>query len=345
MKRNVNLLWRYMKDYFSVYLPKQRNASPHTITACRDTWNLLLRYLKREKGMELQKLQISDISSSIVLGFLDFMERDKGWKASTRNQRLSCIRSFFHYASCMEPSLYAYEADLGKNLLKKAENKSHVIEFMEQDVMRELLATPDTGQKQGLRDQFFMSLMYDTAARDCEMLRLKLKDFNAENHTVYLMGKGSKPRLVPVSKETTALFQNYRKKFHLGSTGSEPLFYTIHQHEKTSMSDDNVARFLKKYARKAKLKNPDVPDNVHPHMFRKSRSMHLYRSGMPLALLAEFLGHEDPETTLIYAYADTEMKRKAIEKATLKEAALPENAEWAIWEGDDDIISRLCNGY
>lgn len=345
MKRNTNPLWRYMKDYFSVYLPKQRNVSPHTITACRDTWNLLLRYLRKEKGMKLQNLQISDINSSIVQEFLDFMESEKGWKVSTKNHRLSCIRSFFRYMSGLEPTLYVYENDIGGIVLKKGEDKSNVIEFMEQDVMRELLATPDTTQKLGLRNQFFMSLMYDTAARSCEMLRLKLEDFNAENHTVYLVGKGSKPRLVPVSKETTALFQNYQKKFHQGSVGTEPLFYTVHQRKKTYMSDDNVARFIKKYAKEAKLKNPNIPNNVYPHMFRKSRSMHLYRSGMPLALLAEFLGHTDPESTLIYAYADTEMKRNAIEKAVPKEAILPENTEKAIWEDDDDIISRLCNGY
>ena len=81
-------------------------------------------------------------------------------------------------------------------------------------------------------------------------------------------------------------------------------------------------------------------------LFRKSRAMHLYRAGMPLALLAEFLGHEDPETTRIYAYADTEMKRKAIEKASQnvgEVASLP--TEKAFWEGDDDIIGRLCRGY
>jgi len=123
------------------------------------------------------------------------------------------------------------------------------------------------------------------------------------------------------------------------------LLYTIHQREKTYMSDNNGARFIKKYAKEAKMNNPNMPDNVYTHMFRRSRSMHLYRSGMPLALLAEFLGHTDPETTLVYAYADTEMKRKAIEKAVPKEAILPENTEKAIWEDDEDIISRLCNGY
>lgn len=334
-----------MRSYFTVFLPKQRNASQHTITACQDTWNLFLRYLFSKKGIRPETLGFADINSSTVVSFLDTMESEKNWKPSTRNQRLSCIRSFMHYAACMEPTLYAYAAELDGIPLKKGVDKSHVMEFISQEGMRELLATPDIRQKQGMRDQFFMALMYDSAARDSEMLGMKYEDFHAENNTVYLFGKGSKPRLVPVSKETTALFKEYSRRFHAGGRESDPLFYTIHKHEKTFMSDDNVARFLKKYVSEARKKNSEIPERVHPHMIRRSRAMHLYRAGMPLALLAEFLGHEDPETTLIYAFADTEMKREAIEKAKGNTAALLDHEEKGIWEDDDDIIAQLCRGY
>lgn len=345
MKSKQPFLWRYMRDFFSLFLPKQCNSSQNTIIACRNTWNLFLRFLSDRKGIRLDALEINDISAKIVLEFLDTMEAEKGWKPSTRNQRLSCIRTFFHYVICMEPTMYAYISEIDRIPLKKDVNKSHVMEFISQEGIRELLSTPDTTQKNGMRDQFFMSLMYDIAARDGEMLGLKLEDFNPENYTVYLLGKCSKPRLVPVSKETTALFKRYRKKFHPHNISTEPLFYTIHRHEKTYMSDDNVARFLKKYAAEARKNTRDIPEKIYPHMLRRSRAMHLYRSGMPLALLAEFLGHEDPETTLIYAYADTEMKREAIEKVVGNDSTIPDNAEKGMWEGNDDIIARLCNGY
>lgn len=338
------LLWRYMKEYFTIYLPKQRNASPHTITACHDTWNLFLRYLSEQNGLSLEAIDFPDIDRKAVTGFLDFMEIKKRWKPSTKNQRLSCIRSFFHYVTCIEPALYIYAAELDTILLKRDVNRTHVVEFISESGMKELLAIPDTKQKLGMRDQFFMVLMYDTAARDCEMLRMRLEDFHAENHTVYLMGKGCKPRLVPISKETTALFQKYIRRFHADKQMSAPLFYTIHQNERTPMSDDNVARFLKKHASKARKQNADIPERVHPHMLRRSRAMHLYRSGMPLALLSEFLGHEDPETTLIYAFADTEMKRQAIEKAAGTNSIIGVDINKGIWEDDEDIIARLCNG-
>ena len=62
---------------------------------------------------------------------------------------------------------------------------------------------------------------------------------------------------------------------------------------------------------------PDVPEHLYVHMFRHSRAMHLYRSGMPMPLLSEWLGHAQMETTIkYYANADIRMKQEAIEKAT-----------------------------
>jgi len=106
------------------------------------------------------------------------------------------------------------------------------------------------------------------------------------------------------------------------------------------MSDDNVARFMRQHAATAKARCPDVPARVHPHMLRHSRAMHLYQAGMPLALLTEWLGHADPETTLIYAHADTEMKRHALEKANSATTQSPLPAP--LWHDREDIIQRLC---
>ena len=74
-------------------------------------------------------------------------------------------------------------------------------------------------------------------------------------------------------------------------------------------------------------------------MLRHTRAMHLYRQGMPLALLADFLGHASIEATRIYAYADAEMKRAAIDKANplSDQTASPQ----PVWGGDEDLILKL----
>ena len=107
------------------------------------------------------------------------------------------------------------------------------------------------------------------------------------------------------------------------------------------MSDDNVARFIDKYAAIARKNCTEVPQNVTPHMFRHSRALHRYRKGVPLPLISEWLGHSNVETTLIYAYADTEMKRAAIEKATAQNHPLRNQEIFDLSSLDEDSIKKL----
>ena len=337
--------WKTLKDYFAIYLPKQRNSSVNTIEACHKTWNLLLRFLGTVKELDMGLLTFQSFTVAMVTEFLDHMEREKRWSPATRNQRLSCIRSFFKYAAFVDPMANTVYADLLGIPKKAGIDKSHVVAFMTKDAMSTLLLSIDTSTKQGVRDRFFLTLMYDSAARDGEMLKMKLGDLDEKRHTLYLFGKGSKPRIVPVSNSSIELFQCYKKLFHEESEGNQPMFYTLHSGKKTPMSDDNVARFLKKHAMIARNSNQQIPEHVHPHMFRHSRAMHLYQGGMPLSMLSEFLGHENPETTLIYAHADTEMKRSAVEKASQEiKFETPKVGQENIWQ-DPDIISRLVRGY
>lgn len=341
MKKRTDDFIKYLREYFTVYLPRQKNASIHTITSCRQTWNLLLKHIAKNQGILLANITFPIINRVTVIDFLEHMVKTRNWSHASYNQRLCCIRSFFKYASGCEALLTVFRDDLAGIPLKNGA-QSKIIKFMERDAIKELLHQPDTSSPKGVRDQFFMILMYDTAARNSEMLNMRFNDFDAENLTVYLLGKGAKQRQVPVASGTAAHFRNYASLFHSDGGSLQPMFYTIHRRTKTPMSDDNVSRFIKGYARSARERCSSIPEKVHPHMLRHSRAMHLYRAGMPLALLSEWLGHEDPETTLIYAYSDTEMKRKAIEKAMGTNNPLGSIEQTRIWEGNEDLIQRLC---
>jgi len=342
MKNTHNKFFVYLRSYLTIFLPKQRNYSQHTIAATQQVWGMLLPYICKRAEKRIDNLTFADFSYETVSEFLNDMEASKNWKPATRNHRLARIRSFFHYAAGLDPLLSVYLADLRKIRLKKGADKSFVLDFMEPTEVSAILHQPNTSTKMGIRDMFFMTLMFDSAARNCEMLTMRICDFKVKEKVVYLIGKGNKPRCVPISDTTVQHFQQYVKRYHSSGDETSLIFYTLRHGEKTPMSDDNVARFIRKYSTQARRINPKIPEKVHPHMFRKSRAMSLYRSGMPLPLVSEWLGHNDPETTLIYARADTEMKRKAIEKADALAGTptLPE-ATNGIWNGDDSIIRQL----
>lgn len=88
------------------------------------------------------------------------------------------------------------------------------------------------------------------------------------------------------------------------------------------------------------LSKPDVPLNVHPHLWRHTRAMHLYQHGIDLTLISQRLGHKQLETTLIYAHADTEAKRKAITEAIASDSFLgAESVNYTV--SDEEIVKRL----
>ena len=331
--------YRHLRQWFTAFLPRQRGAAGNTIISCRQTWNMLLGYVAEHHHVAAGKVTFTTVDRATVTAFLDHMRVTRSWMASTYNQRLACIRSFFTYAAAAEPALAIYLADLAAIPRLKAPAAAPV-KYMSTDAVAALLATPDPGTRTGLRDQFFMILMYDLAARDGEMLAMNLADLDARRLTVDLLGKGSKPRRLPITSETARHFERYAAVFHPGAEPATPMFYTVRDHRPARMSDDNVARFIRQHAATAGARCPDVPAGVHPHMLRHSRAMHLYQNGMPLALLAEWLGHADPETTLIYAHADTEMKRQALARANGAPTHSPLPAP--LWHDREDIIQRLC---
>ncbi len=265
--------YRLLREWFTVFLPRQRAASPHTITACRHTWNMLLGWVSETQHVTLDKITLADLDRATVTGFLNHMRQTKNWSPATYNQRLACIRSFFKYSSACQPMLTMYLDDLTAIPLLK-NTQAGPIAYMSEAAITALLAQPDPATRTGLGDQFFMILMYDTAARDGEMLALRLGDIDTKRGCIDLMGKGAKPRRIPLTKQTLAHYRRYAAAFHPDGNLDQQLFYTIHHHKKTTMSDDNVARFIRQHAQAAHSSCPEVPAKTHPHMLRHARAMH-----------------------------------------------------------------------
>jgi integrase/recombinase XerD len=259
--------YRHLREWFTAFLPRQRGAAPNTITSCRQTWTMLLGYAAGHHRVAVENVTFAMIDRATVTGFLDHMQAARSWTAPTRSQRLACIRSFFTYAAAAEPALAIYLADLAA-IPRLSGPAAAPVKYMTAGAVTALLAAPDPGTRLGLRDQFFMILMYDLAARDAEMLTLPLAGLDTRRLTADLLGKGSKPRRLPITSETARHFSRYAAVFHPSPEPEAPLFYTMRSHRRVPMSDDNVARLIRQHAATARASCPEVPDRVHPHMLR-----------------------------------------------------------------------------
>ncbi len=333
--------FKAVRDFLTVYLPKQRNLSANTVKSYKVALNQFVDFLVSERAIPIVKITFNDFTAETVNAYLDWLQSTRKCGGTTRNQRLMALRSFAKYCSVTDITNIYLKIDIDNVPIQKILGK--VVEHMSEDAMKTLLSLPDTRSYWGLRNGFFMILLYDTAARCQEMLDLKLSDFVLDRKSpyVWLTGKGDKPRTVPLMEKTVEHLQRYLNSFHPSDTRQtdDLLFYTVSHGHRHQMSADTAARFIRDYGREAHKQNASVPPHVHPHQFRHSRAIHLYRSGVPLALLADFLGHANVTTTSIYAFSNLEMKGDALRKANNLTTVADRKS--AIWENDEDMIKRL----
>lgn len=337
----MNDFFKTIRSFLTEYLPKQRCYSENTIKSYRITLNLFIEYLRSVKKLTISSIDFTIVDRALIIGYLDWLEQTRHCSITSRNQRLMALRSFFKYAGTFDCAQIALQLDVEDVPVKNEPGR--IVEFFSEDALQAILLQPNVTKPKGLRDQFLMILMYDTAARCGEILNLKIRDLriNTKHPVVHLTGKGNKTRPVPLMTKTVEHCRRYLEIFHPDSTGSDDefVFYTVIHGKRHPMSDDSVAAFTKKYGESARQHCSDVPKKVHPHQFRHTRAIHFYRDGMPLALLAEFLGHVSVETTKIYAYADTEMKRLAMEKADQNRKVTP--SPNPIWKNNEEMILKL----
>ena len=164
--------------------------------------------------------------------------------------------------------------------------------------MKLVLSQPDTSKRLGIRDKFFMYLLYDSGCRVQEILGLKVRSFFIKNGGVQLhvVGKGNKFRATPISNELLEMFKEYCAHYHRNASQDDYLFYTMRNGIPIKMSSDNVQRFVEKYGTKARSQMPSIP-HIHPHLFRHTFATLSLENGMDVKTLSAMLDHVSAATT------------------------------------------------
>lgn len=301
-----------LQRFLTSHLAGLRGASPNTVASYRDTFKLLIIYLRDQKSIAPEKLTLNRIDVEKITEFLNWLESSRQNSVSTRNQRLAAISSFYTWMQSQEPALMARCQDIMAIPVKKGAHAC--VHHLTVEQTRCLLNVPDRTTRSGRRDATLLATLYDTGARVQELVDLTVGDVRLQKPAVItLTGKGRKTRHVPLGANTVALLANYLTECRLDMPGRDgyPIFFN-QQHAK--LSRGGVAWIIEKY--RVLTDTPDLARvKISPHILRHSKAMHLYEAGVPLPYIRDILGHVDLSTTEIYARASTEAKRKALEAA------------------------------
>jgi len=324
-----------LTGFLTHYLAAQRNLSPNTIKAYRDVFTLLLRYCRDVRGMALERLSIADIDAPVVEAFLDHLSDDRHASIPTRNHRLAALHAFFRYVQSEVPErLLQCQQILAIPLRRHARP---LVGYLSKERLAEILAEPDLHSRTGRRDAVLLSVLYDCGARVQELVDLSVGDVRLDPPPqVRLLGKGRKMRAVPLMDPTVEILREYLHENALDRPEhfARPLFQNRHGGH---LSRSGVRYILDKYVAAVRKIHPGFTQVVSPHSLRHTKGMHLLQSGVSLDVIRDFLGHADTKTTEIYARANLEMKRKALEKVAgnLPLSTLPS------WQQDKTLLEWL----
>lgn len=298
-----------LQAFLTDRLIRQRQVSPNTVGAYRDTLRLLLVFASERHGKAPGKLDIDDLDAPLIGAFLDHLESHRKNSVRTRNARLAAIRSLFRYAALRHPE---HAATIERVLAippKRFERR--LVTYLTEVEIDALLAAPDRTTWTGRRDTALFSLAVQTGLRTSELIGLSCTDVHLGSGAhVSCSGKGRKQRITPLTSGT----RNVLRTWLAERTGqpADPLFPT---RTGRSLSRDALERRLAGYAVDATAQCPSMArKRVTMHVLRHSAAMRLLRAGIDTSVIALWLGHEQIETTQIYLHADLRIKERALEK-------------------------------
>lgn len=337
MTRHQDPLFRLVESFFHDYLQRVRGASRHTFLAYRDALRLFFGFLADSLGRPVASLRVDHLTAEHVLAFLDHLESGRRNVPSTRNLRLTALRSFCRHLLRQDPT----RAGQYQRVLSLPSKKASppVVAYLEPEEVRVLLRQPDRRKRSEARDHALLLFLYNTGARISEALAVRRSDLQlARPFQVQLHGKGRKNRICPLWKDTAGAMKRLLQD-GTGATGDGAVFKSARG---TPLSRDGADYILQKHFQRAVGELPTLRrKNVTPHVMRHSCAVALLQAGVDLSMIRDYLGHESIATTGRYTKTNLQMKRHVLE-AFWKRSGLT-GVRNPAWRPSHDLLSFLAS--
>ena len=319
-----------LQSFFTDRLARHRQASPHTITAYRDTLRLLLTFLQDRTGVPPSRLDWADLDAETIAAFLDHLETDRHNSARTRNARLTAIRALFAYAALRHPE---HAAGIARVLAIPAKRfDKATVTYLNGAEVTALLAAADRSRWEGRRDHTMMLVAIQTGLRISELLGLDVDDITlGTGKHLRCNGKGRKHRAVPLNEPVEHVLREWLHE--RGGHPDEPVFVT---RTGRRLSPDAVQRRIDIYAARAAIECPSLGGRkLSPHTFRHTSAMNLLHAGVDTTVIALWLGHVDVRSTSAYLHADLAIKERALARVA------PIGSPAARYQPKDQLLAFL----
>ncbi|MBD3775251.1 MAG: tyrosine-type recombinase/integrase [Betaproteobacteria bacterium] len=319
----------WLRRFLVEYIVTERNLARNTRSSYRDTFSLLLPFASRKLRKPVDRLTVRDLSSSLVLKFLVYLEEDRGCSVRTRNQRLAGIRAFARFVGSRDSAHIEWCGHIREIASKKS--MPPPVGWLTRTEMEAMLAVPDRKTGRGQREYALLLFLYNTGARVSEATQLKVRDLkfgrgNGGHDLATLQGKGGKLRQCPLWPETEQVLA----REILDRAPDAPVFVS---RLGTQFTRFGVYRLIERCAAQV----PDLTGRaITPHVIRHTTACHLVLAGVDINTIRAWLGHVSISTTNIYAEIDLTLKANAVALCEVGQSR-----SGGSWKEDKDLMAFL----
>ncbi|HNR64890.1 MAG TPA: tyrosine recombinase [Atribacterota bacterium] len=283
---NSNIIKEYHK-----YLKDKKHFPDNTKNAYLKDIISLSKFIENNKEIT----SLTDVSHQMLRSYVVYLKQ-KSFSNKTIARKISSFRAFYRYLIQEElvdknPAQYVQ--------IPRIQKKLPDFLFIE-EVVR-LIDSLKTDKPIGARNKAILELLYGTGIRVAELSNLDIDDFNLDDDTIKILGKGSKERILPLSKPVKNAVKNYLKvrkliprKKYLKMLSEKAMFVNCWGER---LSTRSVRMIINNNIQLACLNK-----KISQHIFRHTFATHLLSGGADLRSVQELLGHESLSTTQIYTH-------------------------------------------
>jgi len=284
----------YRDGYFE-FLYLERGASKRTVDSYNYDLELFFGYLDEATGGA--GLEADQIEPADLVGFFNAMADGRGNQSRTRNRKLAALRSYFSY-------LEHYNLLKGQPSPIKSFQSSKISKrlpvFLTPEEVKSFLEASFSGRYPH-RDYAMFLLVLQTGCRIGELLEMKIQDFDFQNLTVRVTGKGNKERQLPLTKNTAQAVEAYLNcKWRAPKNKNEELLFL--NKDNRPISRRGIQKCFEQVCIKAGLNRP----GLSIHKLRHTCLTLLLQQRVDLITLQMLAGHEEIGTTAIYLHVSSE---------------------------------------
>jgi site-specific recombinase XerD len=330
-------LLHLVESYFDGYLQRARGASPHTVRAYGHALRLFFLFVAKRVRRPIERLRVDDVRVDAVLAFLDDLESSRSNTAATRNCRLAAIRGFVGHLLRNDVTRGGeYQRILA---IRPKRARGRVVEYLEAELVRAILAHPDRRTAAGARDYALLLVLFNTGARIAEALALSSGDLRVgATQQLRVRGKGKKERLCPLWPETVTALRALARDAESSAT---PLFRNARG---GALSRDGAAYILERHTKAAAATMPELRRRrVTPHVLRHSCAVALLQAGVDVTVIRDYLGHASIATTNRYITTNVAMKRDALGAFWRRAGLLPGRSARTPWRPKSSLLDFLAS--